>query len=63
MHKHFMILAVIGGSFALSGCATLKGAGIGAAAGAGTQAIRGKNVKDGAVAGAAVGAVVGTVVD
>ena len=42
-------------------CSTVRGAGIGAAAGAGAAAVTGHGVKEGAVVGAGAGAVVGTV--
>ncbi|WP_267350041.1 hypothetical protein [Sphingomonas sp. GM_Shp_2] len=47
----------------LSACSTLKGAGVGAAGGAGIAAATGGSVEKGAAVGGAGGAVVGTVVD
>ena len=61
MVRIMMISALVGGAMMTSGCSTLRGAGIGAAGGASVQALRGKDVKDGAVAGAAAGAVIGTI--
>ena len=46
-----------------SACSTLRGAGIGAAGGAGVAAATGGSVEKGAAVGGAGGAVVGTVVD
>lgn len=62
MRKAFILPALIAGALALSGCATLKGGAIGAAAGATGSAVTGNDVKKGAVVGGAAGAVVGTVV-
>lgn len=47
----------------LSACSTLKGAGLGAAGGAGVAAATDGDVKKGAAVGGTGGAVVGTVVD
>lgn len=47
----------------LSACSTLKGAGVGAAGGAGVAAATGGSVEKGAAVGGAGGAVVGTAVD
>lgn len=47
----------------LSACSTLKGAGIGAAGGAGIAAATGGSVEKGAAIGGTGGAVVGTVAD
>lgn len=47
----------------LSACSTLKGAGVGAAGGAGVAAATGGSVEKGAAVGGTGGAVVGTVAD
>ncbi len=54
-----LTLAVSG----LSACSTLKGAGVGAAGGAGVAAATGGSVEKGAAVGGTGGAVVGTVAD
>lgn len=64
MNPNFLWLPLIAaGALALSGCSTVRGAGIGAAVGAGAAAVTDHDVKDGAVIGAGAGAVVGTVAD
>jgi len=62
MRSILLPLALIG-ALAVSGCSTLRGAGIGAAGGAGVAAVTGGDVGRGAAVGGAAGAVVGTVVD
>jgi hypothetical protein len=54
---------LLGTAISLSACSTLKGAGIGAAGGAGVAAATGGSVEKGAAVGGAGGAVVGTVAD
>ncbi len=61
--KHIWLPLIAAGALAVSGCSTLRGAGIGAAVGAGAGAGADKDVKDGAVIGAGAGAVIGTVAD
>lgn len=61
--KHLVIALIAVGSMAVSGCSTLRGAGIGGAVGAGAAAVTGNDVGKGAVIGGATGAVVGTVTD
>ena len=61
--KTLWITLMAAGALAVSGCSTVRGVGIGAAAGAGAAAITDKSVKDGALIGAGAGAVVGTVAD
>ena len=61
--KSLGIILLAVGAVAVSGCSTVRGAGIGAALGAGTAAVTDNDVKDGAVIGGAAGAVVGTVAD
>ena len=61
--KLVLIGLVTAGALAVSGCSTLRGAGIGAAAGAGASAVTGNDVGKGAAIGGAAGAVVGTVAD
>lgn len=55
------ISLLVAGALAVSGCSTLRGAGIGGALGAGAAAVTDHDVKDGALIGAGAGAVVGTV--
>jgi len=57
------ITLMAAGALAVSGCSTVRGAGIGAAVGAGAAAVTDNSVKDGALIGAGTGAVVGTVAD
>lgn len=54
---------LLGSAVSLSACSTLKGAGIGAAGGAGVAAATGGSIEKGAAVGGAGGAVVGTVAD
>jgi hypothetical protein len=62
--KSFTVSALlIGSAVSLSACSTLKGAGIGAAGGAGVAAATGGSVEKGAAIGGTGGAVVGTVAD
>lgn len=61
--KLVLIGLITSAALAVSGCSTLRGAGIGAAAGAGTAVVTDNDVGKGAAIGGAAGAVVGTVVD
>lgn len=61
--KYLWLPLIAAGALAVSGCSTLRGAGIGAAVGAGAAAVTDKDVKDGAAIGAGAGAVIGTVAD
>lgn len=61
--KHICLLLIAAGALTVSGCSTLRGAGIGAAVGAGAAAVTGNDVGKGAAVGGAAGAVVGTVAD
>jgi predicted small secreted protein len=62
--RHILWLPLLAGAaLAISACSTVRGAGIGAAVGAGAAAVTDQPIKDGAVLGAGAGAVVGTVAD
>jgi osmotically inducible lipoprotein OsmB len=64
MMKKFAVSALlVASAVSMSACSTLKGAGIGAAGGAGVAAATGGSVEKGAAVGGAGGAVVGTVAD
>ena len=63
MKKLALSALLLAAAVSVSACSTLKGAGIGAAGGAGVAAATGGSVEKGAAVGGAGGAVVGTVVD
>jgi osmotically inducible lipoprotein OsmB len=63
MKKIMTAATLIAVATGLSACSTLRGAGIGAAGGAGVAAVTDGDVKKGAAVGAAAGAVAGTVLD
>ncbi len=63
MKKIATILLAVAAGTSLTACSTLRGAGIGAAGGAGVAAATGGDVEKGAAVGGVGGAVVGTVVD
>lgn len=63
MKKFGTILLALAAGASLTACSTLRGAGIGAAGGAGVAAATGGDVEKGAAVGGVGGAVVGTVVD
>ncbi|TXC67999.1 hypothetical protein FSB78_18660 [Sphingomonas ginsenosidivorax] len=63
MKTIFSLAALTLAMSGLSACSTLKGAGLGAAGGAGVAAATDGDVKKGVTVGGAGGAVVGTVVD
>ena len=63
MKKIAVSALLITSAVSMSACSTLKGAGIGAAGGAGVAAATGGSVEKGAAVGGAGGAVVGTVAD
>ncbi len=63
MKKIAVSALLIASAVSMSACSTLKGAGIGAAGGAGVAAATGGSVEKGAAVGGAGGAVVGTVAD
>ncbi|HEX7857062.1 MAG TPA: hypothetical protein VF503_25555 [Sphingobium sp.] len=54
-------MLLVPAAMAMSGCATVKGAAIGGAAGAGVAAVSGGNVGKGAAIGGVAGGVIGTV--
>lgn len=63
MKKFAVSALLLASAVSMSACSTLKGAGIGAAGGAGVAAATGGSVEKGAAVGGAGGAVVGTVAD
>jgi predicted small secreted protein len=63
MKKIMLSAALVTAAASMSACSTLRGAGIGAAGGAGVAAATGGSVEKGAAVGGTGGAVVGTVVD
>lgn len=63
MKKIAVSALLIASAVSMSACSTLKGAGIGAAGGAGVAAATGGSVEKGAAVGGAGGAVVVTVAD
>ena len=63
MKKFAVSALLVASAVSMSACSTLKGAGIGAAGGAGVAAATGGSVEKGAAVGGAGGAVVGTVAD
>ncbi len=64
MRPHILCLPLLAGAvLAISACSTVRGAGVGAAVGAGAAAVSDHDVRDGAVLGAGAGAIVGTVAD
>lgn len=63
MRKIMLPLMLVVAAGPLGACATLKGAAIGGAGGAGVAAATGEDVEKGAAVGGAAGAVIGTVTD